>query len=167
MKRGNKMLMDLQTKAKEMNVPYQCWNDIDPALIVDAAQGLFKQIYRVRGNNDLVVQNFKEMDAESSEQRVREVACLLKLRDLKGVGQIQSLADNQEGWPVYDQVSVAIVRLRLFNDINPRDQNTHLVSLLRCLVSRYPYTLKQMPPTHVAIQHLVRNSTLSRTWFQQ
>ncbi|KAF9363290.1 Receptor-interacting serine/threonine-protein kinase 1 [Mortierella sp. NVP85] len=113
MKRGNKMLMDLKTKAKEMNVPYQRWSDIEPTLIVDAAQGLFKQIYRVRGNNDLVVQNFKEMDAESFEQRVREVACLLKLRDLKGVGQIQSVVDNQED---------------------------HLVGLS---MTKYPYTLKQ------------------------
>ncbi|KAF9363292.1 hypothetical protein BGX34_004454 [Mortierella sp. NVP85] len=113
MKRGNKMLMDLKTKAKEMNVPCQHWSDIEPTLIVDAAQGLFKQIYRVRGNNDLVVQNFKEMDAESFEQRVREVACLLKLRDLKGVGQIQSVVDNQED---------------------------HLVGLS---MTKYPYTLKQ------------------------
>jgi len=88
--------MDLMTQAKEMNVPYQRWNDIEPALIVDGAQGLFKQIYRVRGNNNLVVLNFKEMDAESFEQRVREVACLLQLRDLNGVGQIQSVVDNQE-----------------------------------------------------------------------
>ncbi|KAI8358743.1 hypothetical protein B0O80DRAFT_495414 [Mortierella sp. GBAus27b] len=94
--RGYKMLLDLKTKAKEKSVPYQRWSDIEPTLILDPAHGLFKQIYRVRGNNDLVVQNFKEMDAESFEQRLREVACLLKLRDLEGVGQIQSVIDNQE-----------------------------------------------------------------------
>ncbi|KAG0240293.1 hypothetical protein BGX31_002116 [Mortierella sp. GBA43] len=111
--RGYKMLLDLKTKAKEKSVPYQRWSDIEPTLILDPAHGLFKQIYRVRGNNDLVVQNFKEMDAESFEQRLREVACLLKLRDLEGVGQIQSVIDNQED---------------------------HLVGLS---MTKYPYTLKQ------------------------
>ncbi|KAF9941052.1 hypothetical protein BGZ65_005387, partial [Modicella reniformis] len=112
-KRGHKMLLDLKTKAKEKNVPYQRWSEIEPTLIVDTAHGLFKRIYRVRGNNDIVIQNFKEMDAESFEQRVREVACLLKLRDLAGVGQIQSVIDNEED---------------------------HLVGLS---MTKYPYTLKQ------------------------
>lgn len=95
-KRGNKMLLDLKVVARQMGVPYTQWDDIEPTLTVDSAHGLFKRIFHVKGEDGLVVQNFKEMDAESFEQRVREVACLLKLRGLEGVGQIQSVIDNEE-----------------------------------------------------------------------
>ncbi|KAI1311065.1 hypothetical protein EDD11_003538 [Mortierella claussenii] len=112
-KRGHKMLMDLKLAAEAKKVPYSRWSDIEPTLTVDSAHGLFKRIYHVRGEDGLVVQNFKEMDAESFEQRVREVACLLKLRDLEGVGQIQSIIDDEEN---------------------------HLVGLS---MTKYAYTLKQ------------------------
>ncbi|KAG0300035.1 hypothetical protein BGZ98_009545 [Dissophora globulifera] len=112
-KRGHEMLLDLKVAAKEKNVPYARWSDIEPTLTVDTAHGLFKRIYHVRGQEDLVVQNFKEMDAESFDQRVREVACLLKLRGLEGVGQIQSIIDNEDD---------------------------HLVGLS---MTKYPFTLKQ------------------------
>ena len=90
------MLLDLKVVARQMGVPYTQWDDIEPTLTVDSAHGLFKRIFHVKGEDGLVVQNFKEMDAESFEQRVREVACLLKLRGLEGVGQIQSVIDNEE-----------------------------------------------------------------------
>ncbi|KAF9997715.1 Receptor-interacting serine/threonine-protein kinase 1 [Entomortierella chlamydospora] len=112
-KRGQEMLLDLKVVAKEKNVPYARWSDIEPTLTADSAHGLFKRIYHVRGQDELVVQNFKEMDAESFDQRVREVACLLKLRNFHGVGQIQSILDNEED---------------------------HLVGLT---MTKYPYTLKQ------------------------
>lgn len=90
------MLRDIRVTAREKQVPYTNWNAIEPTLIADSAQGLFKRIYHVQGEEGLVIQNFKEMDAESFEQRVREVACLLKLRGLEGVGQIQSIIDDNE-----------------------------------------------------------------------
>lgn len=90
------MLRDIKVTAREKQVPYINWNAIEPTLIADSAQGLFKRIYHVQGEEGLVIQNFKEMDAESFEQRVREVACLLKLRGLEGVGQIQSIIDDNE-----------------------------------------------------------------------
>ena len=95
-KRGSKMLQDLKTVARQKKVPYARWNTIEPTLTVDSAHGLFKRIYHVRGQPGLVVQNFKEMDAESFDQRVREVACLLKLKGFQGVGQIQSVIDNED-----------------------------------------------------------------------
>ncbi|KAF9108393.1 hypothetical protein BGX29_000646 [Mortierella sp. GBA35] len=95
-KRGNKMLQDLKQVARQKKVPYTRWSMIEPTLTVDSAHGLFKRIYHVRGQPGVVVQNFKEMDAESFDQRVREVACLLKLRGLPGVGQIQSVIDNED-----------------------------------------------------------------------
>ncbi|KAG0203091.1 hypothetical protein BGX28_004522, partial [Mortierella sp. GBA30] len=94
--RGRYLLLDLKVVAREKNVPYTRWDDIEPTLTVDSAQGLFKRIYHVEGDDGLVVQNFKEMDTESFEQRVREVACLLKLRGLEGVGQIQSIIDDEK-----------------------------------------------------------------------
>ncbi|KAG0349749.1 hypothetical protein BGZ54_004224, partial [Gamsiella multidivaricata] len=112
-KRGRKMLQELKVVAKRKKVPYQRWSDIEPTLTVDTAHGLFKRIYHVRGEDGLVVQNFKEMDAESFDQRVREVACLLKLRNLEGVGQIQAIFYNEED---------------------------HLVGLS---MTKYSYTLKQ------------------------
>ncbi|KAG0255838.1 Receptor-interacting serine/threonine-protein kinase 1 [Linnemannia exigua] len=95
-KRGSKMLQDLKSVARQKKVPYLRWDTIEPTLTVDSAHGLFKRIYHVRGQPALVVQNFKEMDAESFDQRVREVACLLKLRGFHGVGQIQSVIDNED-----------------------------------------------------------------------
>ncbi|KAF9990232.1 hypothetical protein BGZ75_003124 [Mortierella antarctica] len=95
-KRGDRMLKDLRVAAKKQNVPYTRWSDIEPTLTVDTAHGLFKRIFHVRGQGGLVIQNFKEMDAESFGQRVREVACLLRLRGLEGVGQIQSVIENDE-----------------------------------------------------------------------
>jgi hypothetical protein len=95
-KRGSKMLQDLKSVARQKKVPYTRWDTIEPTLTVDSAHGLFKRIYHVRGQPGLVVQNFKEMDAESFDQRVREVACLLKLRGFQGVGQIQSVIDNED-----------------------------------------------------------------------
>ncbi|KAF9303458.1 hypothetical protein BGZ74_003701 [Mortierella antarctica] len=95
-KRAEKMLECLKTQADEKKVPYISWKAIEPTLTVDSAHGLFKRIYHVKGDDSIVVQNFKEMDVESFEQRVREVACLLKLRGLKGVGQIQSVIDNED-----------------------------------------------------------------------
>ncbi|KAG9065221.1 Receptor-interacting serine/threonine-protein kinase 1 [Linnemannia hyalina] len=112
-KRGSKMLQDLKAVARQKKVPYARWNTIEPTLTVDSAHGLFKRIYHVRGQPGLVVQNFKEMDAESFDQRVREVACLLKLRGFQGVGQIQSVIDNEDD---------------------------HLVGLS---MTKYAYTLKQ------------------------
>ncbi|KAK3840523.1 MAG: kinase-like domain-containing protein [Linnemannia elongata] len=112
-KRGSKMLLDLKSVARQKKVPYTRWNTIEPTLTVDSAHGLFKRIYHVRGQPGLVVQNFKEMDAESFDQRVREVACLLKLRGFQGVGQIQSVIDNEDD---------------------------HLVGLS---MTKYAYTLKQ------------------------
>ncbi|KAG0261278.1 Receptor-interacting serine/threonine-protein kinase 1 [Mortierella polycephala] len=112
-KRGTKILQELKRIAKTHDVPYTRWSAIEPTLTVDSAHGLFKRIYHVRGQSGLVVQNFKEMDAESFEQRVREVACLLKLRGLDGVGQIQSVIENEEN---------------------------HLVGLS---MTKYGYTLKQ------------------------
>ncbi|KAG0198684.1 Receptor-interacting serine/threonine-protein kinase 1 [Mortierella sp. GBA30] len=112
-KRGDKILKDLKVAAKKKNVPYARWSDIEPTLTVDTAHGLFKRIYHVRGQDGLVIQNFKEMDAESFGQRVREVACLLKLRGVDGVGQIQSVIENEED---------------------------HLVGLS---MTKYAYTLKQ------------------------
>ncbi|KAF9575777.1 hypothetical protein EC968_001564 [Mortierella alpina] len=112
-KRGDRMLKDLKVAAKKQNVPYTRWSDIEPTLTVDTAHGLFKRIFHVRGQNGLVIQNFKEMDAESFGQRVREVACLLRLRGLEGVGQIQSVIENDE---------------------------EHLVGLS---MTKYAYTLKQ------------------------
>ncbi|KAF9925997.1 Receptor-interacting serine/threonine-protein kinase 1 [Linnemannia zychae] len=112
-KRGSKMLQDLKTVARQKKVPYTKWNTIEPTLTIDSAHGLFKRIYHVRGQPSIVVQNFKEMDAESFDQRVREVACLLKLRGLQGVGQIQSVIEDE-----YD----------------------HLVGLS---MTKYQYTLKQ------------------------
>jgi len=95
-KRGNKMLGDLKVMARQKKVPYTLWDDIEPTLTVDSAHGLFKRIFHVKGDDGVVVQNFKEMDAESFEQRVREVACLLELKGLEGVGQIQTVIDNDE-----------------------------------------------------------------------
>ncbi|KAG0331920.1 hypothetical protein BG000_010489 [Podila horticola] len=95
-KRAEKMLECLKAQADEKMVPYVSWKAIEPTLTVDSAHGLFKRIYHVKGDDGIVVQNFKEMDVESFEQRVREVACLLKLRGLKGVGQIQSVIDNED-----------------------------------------------------------------------
>ncbi|KAF9278720.1 SIK kinase 3 [Mortierella alpina] len=112
-KRGDRMLKDLKVAAKKQNVPYTRWSDIEPTLTVDTAHGLFKRIFHVRGQGGLVIQNFKEMDAESFGQRVREVACLLRLRGLEGVGQIQSVIENDED---------------------------HLVGLS---MTKYAYTLKQ------------------------
>ncbi|KAF9100506.1 Receptor-interacting serine/threonine-protein kinase 1 [Mortierella sp. AM989] len=132
-KRGQDMLQDLKVVAKQKNVPYARWSDIEPTLTPDIAQGLFKQIYHVKGEEDLVIQKFKEMDAESFDQRVREVACLLKLRDMKGVGQIQSIID---------------------------DEADHLVGLS---MTKYPYTLKQYAtnarqhPTPLQKLHLIRD----------
>ncbi|KAG0075196.1 hypothetical protein BGZ90_010128 [Linnemannia elongata] len=94
--REEQMLRDIRATAREKQVPYTSWSAIEPTLIADSAQGLFKRIYHVQGEEGLVIQNFKEMDAESFEQRVREVACLLKLRGLEGVGQIQSIIDDNE-----------------------------------------------------------------------
>ncbi|KAG0371934.1 hypothetical protein BGX24_000964 [Mortierella sp. AD032] len=94
--REEQMLRDIKVTAREKHVPYTSWRAIEPTLIVNSAQGLFKRIYFVIGEDGLVVQNFKEMDTESFEQRVREVACLLKLRGLEGVGQIQSIIDDDE-----------------------------------------------------------------------
>ncbi|KAF9585489.1 hypothetical protein BGW38_002148 [Lunasporangiospora selenospora] len=93
--REKEMLWELKLAAQRHYVPYTDWNTIEPTLIVDTAQGLFKRIYHIEGQNELVVQSFKEMDSESFEQRVREVACLLKLRGLEGVGQIQSVIDDE------------------------------------------------------------------------
>ncbi|ORZ17535.1 kinase-like domain-containing protein [Lobosporangium transversale] len=93
--REMQLLRDLKVVSQEKDVPYVSWNSIEPSLTVDSAHGLFKRIYHVQGDDSLVVQNFKEMDAESFEQRVREVACLLKLRGLEGVGQIQSIIDDE------------------------------------------------------------------------
>ncbi|KAG0219071.1 hypothetical protein BGX33_004878 [Mortierella sp. NVP41] len=90
------MLRDLKVIAREKQVPYTSWSAVEPTLVADSAQGLFKRIYQVRDDEGVVVQNFKEMDAESFEGRVREVACLLKLRGLEGVGQIQSVIDDNE-----------------------------------------------------------------------
>ncbi|KAF9124565.1 Receptor-interacting serine/threonine-protein kinase 1, partial [Mortierella sp. GBA39] len=106
-KRGSKMLQDLKAVARQKKVPYARWNTIEPTLTVDSAHGLFKRIYHVRGQPGLVVQNFKEMDAESFDQRVRE------LRGFQGVGQIQSVIDNEDD---------------------------HLVGLS---MTKYAYTLKQ------------------------
>lgn len=92
--REQEILRDLKLAAEEKHVPYTNWDTIIPTLTMDSAQGLFKRIYHVKGDSGLVVQNFKEMDKESFEQRVREVACLLKLRGLEGVGQIQSVIDD-------------------------------------------------------------------------
>ncbi|KAG0004036.1 Receptor-interacting serine/threonine-protein kinase 1 [Modicella reniformis] len=92
--REQEMMRDLKVAAEEKHVPYINWDVIVPTLTMDSAQGLFKRIYHVQGNDNLVIQNFKEMDRESFEQRVREVACLLKLRGLEGVGQIQSVIDD-------------------------------------------------------------------------
>ncbi|KAF9363465.1 Receptor-interacting serine/threonine-protein kinase 1 [Mortierella sp. NVP85] len=92
--REQEMLRDLKLSAEEKGVPYINWDTIVPTLTMDSAQGLFKRIYHVQGDSSLVIQNFKEMDKESFEQRVREVACLLKLRGLEGVGQIQSVIDD-------------------------------------------------------------------------
>ncbi|KAG0273774.1 hypothetical protein BGZ95_010409 [Linnemannia exigua] len=94
--REEQMLRDIKVTAREKHVPYTNWSAIEPTLIANSAQGLFKRIYFVKGEDGLVVQNFKEMDTESFEQRVREVACLLKLRGLEGVGQIQSIIDDDE-----------------------------------------------------------------------
>ncbi|KAF9126868.1 hypothetical protein BGW39_006294 [Mortierella sp. 14UC] len=94
--REEQMLRDIKATAQEKHVPYTSWSAIEPSLIAVNAQGLFKRIYHVKGEEGLVVQNFKEMDPESFEQRVREVACLLKLRGLEGVGQIQSIIDDNE-----------------------------------------------------------------------
>ncbi|KAF9155833.1 hypothetical protein BG015_008410 [Linnemannia schmuckeri] len=94
--REEQMLRDIKITAREKQVPYTSWSAIEPTLIADSAQGLFKRIYHVQGEEGLVIQNFKEMDAESFEQRVREVACLLKLRGLEGVGQIQSIIDDND-----------------------------------------------------------------------
>ncbi|KAG0259489.1 Receptor-interacting serine/threonine-protein kinase 1 [Mortierella polycephala] len=94
-KREQQMLRDLKAEARTRNVPYVSWIEIEPTLTVDSAHGLFKRIYHVQGDDGLVVQNFKEMDSESFEQRVCEVACLLKLRGLDGVGQIQSVIDDE------------------------------------------------------------------------
>ncbi|KAF9411358.1 Receptor-interacting serine/threonine-protein kinase 1 [Podila epigama] len=95
-KRAEVMLKQLRQEADERHVPYVSWKSIEPTLTVDAAHGLFKRIYHVQGQDGIVVQNFKEMDVESFEQRVREVACLLMLRGLSGVGQIQSVIDNDD-----------------------------------------------------------------------
>ncbi|KAG0246271.1 hypothetical protein BGX31_003461 [Mortierella sp. GBA43] len=93
-KREQEILRDLKIAAEEKHVPYIDWETIMPTLTMDSAQGLFKRIYHVKGDSGLVVQNFKEMDKESFEQRVREVACLLRLRGLEGVGQIQAVIDD-------------------------------------------------------------------------
>ncbi|KAF9202477.1 hypothetical protein BGZ49_007364 [Haplosporangium sp. Z 27] len=136
-KRGHDMLLDLKVVAKEKNVPYARWSDIEPTLTADTAHGLFKRIYHVRGDTSLVVQNFKEMNEESFDQRVREVACLLKLRDLEGVGQIQSILD---------------------------DEQDHIVGLT---MTKYPYTLKQYAtnarqhPTPCQKLHLIRDMVLA------
>ncbi|KAF9928822.1 hypothetical protein BGZ67_006748 [Mortierella alpina] len=95
-KRERQLLWDLKASARDKRVPYIRWDDIEPSLTVDSAHGLFKRIYHVEGDDGLVIQNFKEMDTESFEQRVREVACLLKLRGLEGVGQIQSVIDDDK-----------------------------------------------------------------------
>ncbi|KAF9957688.1 hypothetical protein BGZ72_001545 [Mortierella alpina] len=95
-RRERQLLCDLKAAAREKRVPYIRWDDIEPSLTVDSAHGLFKRIYHVEGDDGLVIQNFKEMDTESFEQRVREVACLLKLRGLEGVGQIQSVIDDDK-----------------------------------------------------------------------
>ncbi|KAF9572479.1 hypothetical protein EC968_009865 [Mortierella alpina] len=95
-RRERQLLCDLKAAAHEKQVPYILWDDIEPSLTVDSAHGLFKRIYHVEGDDGLVIQNFKEMDTESFEQRVREVACLLKLRGLEGVGQIQSVIDDDK-----------------------------------------------------------------------
>lgn len=95
-RRELQLLRDLKVAAHERHIPYTRWSDIEPTLTADSAFGLFKRIYHVQGNDELVVQNFKEMDVESFEQRVREVACLLKLRGLEGIGQIQSVIDDEK-----------------------------------------------------------------------
>ncbi|KAF9282535.1 hypothetical protein BGZ68_005895 [Mortierella alpina] len=95
-RRERQLLSDLKAAAREKRVPYIRWADIEPSLTVDSAHGLFKRIYHVEGDEGLVIQNFKEMDTESFEQRVTEVACLLKLRGLDGVGQIQSVIDDDK-----------------------------------------------------------------------
>lgn len=95
-RRERQLLCDLKAAAREKRVPYIRWADIEPSLTVDSAHGLFKRIYHVEGDDGLVIQNFKEMDTESFEQRVTEVACLLKLRGLDGVGQIQSVIDDDK-----------------------------------------------------------------------
>ncbi|KAF9082179.1 hypothetical protein BGX23_012734, partial [Mortierella sp. AD031] len=65
-----------------------------------SAHGHFKRIYQVQDDDGIMVQNFKDMDAESFEGRVREMACLLKLRGLEGVGQIQTVIDDNEDYLV-------------------------------------------------------------------
>ncbi|KAF9213970.1 hypothetical protein BGZ59_004553 [Podila verticillata] len=95
--REQQMLQSLKVAAQQMNVPYVSWNSIKPKLTMDTAQGLFKRIYHFRDDDSVVAQNFKEMDSESFEQRVREVACLVKLRGIAGVGQIQSVLDDEDG----------------------------------------------------------------------
>ncbi|KAG0087532.1 Receptor-interacting serine/threonine-protein kinase 1 [Podila epicladia] len=95
--REQQMLQSLKVAAQQMNVPYVSWNSIKPSLTMDTAQGLFKRIYHFQDDDSVVAQNFKEMDSESFEQRVREVACLVKLRGLAGVGQIQSVLDDEDG----------------------------------------------------------------------
>ncbi|KAG0309879.1 hypothetical protein BGZ98_003422 [Dissophora globulifera] len=94
--REQMMLSEVRIAARKQRVPYVKWAAIEPTLTVDTAHGLFKRIYHVQGDSSLVVQNFKEMDTESFEQRVREVVCLLKLRGVEGIGQIQSIIDDED-----------------------------------------------------------------------
>ncbi|KAF9972544.1 Receptor-interacting serine/threonine-protein kinase 1 [Actinomortierella ambigua] len=135
-KREQQLLRDLKTAAKAKNVPYMNWNTIEPTLTIDSAHGLFKRIYHVRGQEGLVVQNFKEMDSESFEQRVREVACLLKLRDLEGVGQIQAVIDDEDDQLVGLSMTKYAFTLKAYAT-NPRRHPTpaQKLSLIRDMVS--------------------------------
>ncbi|KAG0237521.1 Receptor-interacting serine/threonine-protein kinase 1 [Actinomortierella wolfii] len=135
-KREEQLLRDLKTAAQAKGVPYISWNSIEPTLTIDSAHGLFKRIYHVRGQDGLVVQNFKEMDSESFEQRVREVACLLKLRDLEGVGQIQAVIDDEDDQLVGLSMTKYAYTLKAYAT-NPRRHPSpaQKLSLIRDMVS--------------------------------
>jgi len=63
-------------EANKVNVPIESLESLGKSIQVDA-EGFFKRVFHVPGDDKYVVQNFKEISDDTLETRIREAVCCL------------------------------------------------------------------------------------------
>lgn len=68
--------MSLSVEANRVKVPVESFESLGKPIQVDA-EGFFKRVFHVPGDDKYVVQNFKEISEGTLETRIKEAVCCL------------------------------------------------------------------------------------------
>ncbi|CAG8625381.1 7717_t:CDS:2 [Funneliformis mosseae] len=80
--------LNLRQEANRVNVPIESFESLGKSIQVDA-EGFFKRVFHVPGDEQYVVQNFKEISNDTLETRIREAVCYDIEDELVGLSMVR------------------------------------------------------------------------------